>query len=308
MKKQSIHSRLINSYLLLTDRKSKYQERWFYSNPIEAQPSKHVHNRCAVKKIVVQNRNIWEISPKKGLSERSILFLHGGAFAKNIQSFHWRFIERISNALNAKVFTVDYPLLPEATNHEVHQFIIECYKELSIEQNIAELTVIGDSAGATLAINTAHLLNEEGLSQPKEFILLSPWLDLSLANPLIDTVNQIDPLLDKQVLQKLGTKFAAELEPNDVTISPIYQDLRRIAPITVFIGTRDIMLADCRKLKNMSSSLPTVFTYREFEGMFHGWMYFDFPEGKSACEMIINHIKHEPSEFELAMQENEFGW
>jgi acetyl esterase/lipase len=186
--------------------------------------------------------------------------------------------------------------------------LIESYEYLNSKINIEELTVVGDSSGATIAINTAQLLKDVGLPQPKELVLLSPWLDLSLANPQIDVVNLPDPIFDVTVLQKLGREYSKDVLPNDSLVSPIYQDLRRIAPITVFIGTRDIMLADCRKLKNLSASLPTVFTYREFEGMIHDWMYFDFPEGKTARNMIFDHIKHEPSEFELVMQENEFGW
>ena len=264
-------------------------------------------NQCKVDSMQIENRNLWVIEPKNQSFERSIFFLHGGGFAKNFQSFHWRFVKDLVFNLNARVYAADYPLLP-ATFTESHQYILECYNTFDSILEIEDLTVIGDSCGATLAINTAHLLNQEGLPQPKEFILLSPWLDLSLANPQIDIVNKKDPILEVSVLQKLGAEFSGTLPPNDSEVSPIYQDLRRIAPITVYIGTRDIMLADCRKLKILSASLPTVFTYREFEGMIHDWMYFDFPEGKAAREMIFNHIRHEPSEFELAMQENEFGW
>lgn len=308
MKKQSIHSRLINAYLLITDRKSKYQERWFYSNPKNIGPSYKSYTSCTINFEIIDGRKLWIFEPKESNVERTIFFLHGGAFAKNFQSFHWRFIQRMCEKLNARVLAADYPLIPESTYKQTHHFILKCYHFMDSTYDLSELVVIGDSCGATLALNSAHLLNEAGLSQPKEFILLSPWLDLSLANPQIGIINSSDPILDKEVLQNLGHHFADDLDPNDTLISPIYQDLRRIAPITVFIGTRDIMLADCRKLKNLSASLPTVFTYREFEGMFHHWMYFDFPEGRMARKMIFDQIKLKPSEFELAMQKSEFGW
>ncbi len=60
------------------------------------------------------------------------------------------------------------------------------------------------------------------------------------------------------------------------------------------------MYPDCKKLHTMSTTLPIVFTYREFKDMFHNWMYFNFKEGKIARNMIINQIKYEPSEFETA--------
>lgn len=308
MKKQSLHSKIINSYLFLTDRKSKYQERWFYSNPETIEPTKRVFNNCSVKIRRHNDRNTWLISPKNGKHKHQILFLHGGGFAKNFQWYHWRFMEHLANQLQATVIAPDFPLIPQADRDTMHTHILDVYEWISSEFDIASVTVIGDSSGATLALNTAPLLKSRSLSQPKEFILLSPWLDLTLSNPQIDVSNNTDPLLEKEVLIKLGHKYAEPLAPNEPGISPIYSDLRRIAPITMFIGTRDILLADCRKLKGMMASQPVVFTYREFEGMFHNWMFFNFKEGKNALKLILDHIKYEPSEFELAMQENSIGW
>ena len=308
LKTQSLISRLITFYLLLTDRKSKYQLRWFYKNSKNIKPPKRYFKQCIVSTKEVNNHKIWIIEPKDSSFDRSILFLHGGGFAKNFQKYHWRFIEQLSLAVNAKIIAPDYPLLPSSTYKLTHQFILDCYQYLNSVLNIKQLTVIGDSAGATIALNTAQYLKSNGLDQPKEFILLSPWLDLTLANPQIDTVNGVDPILDLQVLQKLGHAFSDDLSSNNALVSPIYNDLRRIAPITVYIGSNDIMLADCRKLKNLSASLPTVFNYREFKGMFHNWMYFNFPEGKHARTMIYDQIKNKPSDIELVMQENNFGW
>ena len=79
----------------------------------------------------------------------------------------------------------DYPLLSSSTYKLTHQYILKCYQYLNSILNIKQLTVIGDSAGATIALNTAQFLKSIGLNQPKECILLSPWLDLSLANPQI---------------------------------------------------------------------------------------------------------------------------
>ncbi len=308
MKKQSFQSRLINAYLIASDRKSKYQERWFYSNPEISQPPKEILKDSIVSNQTIQSRNLWVIEPKEVEVEKTILFLHGGGFAKNFQKYHWKFVQRLSRELKARIYAPDYPLIPESNYKEVHSFVLEVYSHINSIESIDQLYVIGDSCGATIALNTSHRLKEIGVGQPKEFILLSPWLDLSLTNPQIDIVNDTDPVLDIEVLQKLGNQFAAELDTNDPMVSPIYADLRRVAPITILIGTRDIMLADCKKFKGLLASQPVVFTYREFEGMFHTWMYFDFPEGKAAFEMIANQIKHEPSDFEVAMQESEFGW
>jgi acetyl esterase/lipase len=71
-----------------------------------------VFDHLKVESFSIQERNVWTIEPINKEVERTILFLHGGGFAKNFQHFHWRFIERMSSELNARVYAPDYPLLP----------------------------------------------------------------------------------------------------------------------------------------------------------------------------------------------------
>lgn len=308
MKKRSLQSRFITGYFRLIDQKSKYQERWFYKNPDHVAPPKSIVATCSVSSIKVEQRNVWIIKPKESQSENNILYIHGGCFAKNFQSHHWRFIERLAIRANATVYAPDYPLIPDHNFESIHNYLIKAYEQvLNLSPN-SELTIIGDSSGATLALNLGNALKSNGLQQPKEYILLSPWLDLSLSNPLINMVNEDDPLIDVETFIQLGKIFAGNLSINDARISPIYADLRRLAPITIFVGTKEIMLADCRKLRCLMSSQPVVFNYREFNGMFHNWMFFDFLEGKKALGMIIDQIIYKPSELEQSIQEHEISW
>lgn len=236
------------------------------------------------------------------------MFVHGGAFAKNFQPLHWKFVSRLVTNLNAEIIAPDYPLLPTATFAVTHQYFLDLFRELASQINIEEMYIIADTSGATIALNAVQQFRNYGIPQPKELILLSPWLDLSLSNPNIDSLVDSDPIHDREVLQDLAIDYAHNLPVNDPSISPIYADTRRIAPITVFVGTHDILWADCRKLKTLSESKPVVFNYREFDGMFNNWMYYDIPEGRKAREQLFFHIMSEPSEFEKAMQENILAW
>ena len=101
----------------------------------------------------VLNRNVWIIEPKYSSFERSILFLHGVDL--QVPQYHWRFIEQLSLAVNAKIIAPDYL---SSTYKLTHQYILECYQYLNSILNIKQLTVIGDSAGATIALNTAQYL------------------------------------------------------------------------------------------------------------------------------------------------------
>ena len=38
-------------------------------------------------------RNIWTLKPKQNVSEKIILYIHGGAYIYNISKYHWKLIE-----------------------------------------------------------------------------------------------------------------------------------------------------------------------------------------------------------------------
>ncbi len=307
MKTKSFISRLVTGYMLLTDRKSKHSKKWFLSNKAPVKPYSYVRN-AIISEEVFCKRSLWHITPERAKSEATILFLHGGAFAKGFQPMHWRFVHKLVANLNAKVYAPDYPLLPTSTYAETQEYILKLFQKISGEVALQNVYVIADTSGATVALNALQQFKDNALEQPKEIILLSPWLDLTLSNPQIDDLALSDPIHDLSVLKELATLYANDLPGNDVAISPIYADTRRLAPITVFIGTQDLFLADCRKLKVLSESKPVVFNYREYSGMYNNWMYYDLPESKQALDHLIHHIKSMPSEFERAMQENTIAW
>ena len=74
-------------------------------------------------------------------------------------------------------------------------------------------------------------------------------------------------------------------------MSPVYGSLKNLAPITLFIGTRDILYPDCRKLWNNAAAEGVKINFREYEGMVHNWMLGPMPEAKRAIKEIIDTIK-----------------
>lgn len=54
---------------------------------------------------------------------------------------------------------------------------------------------MGDSAGGGLALGLALALKTENITQPKDIILLSPWLDVTLSNEDIPKYESSDPIL-----------------------------------------------------------------------------------------------------------------
>ncbi len=95
-------------------------------------------------------------------------------------------------------------------------------------------------------------MKHENIVQPYQIILLSPWLDITLSNPGINEVNGFEPLMGIEGLRQAGKKYAGEANPNHYLLSPIYGSLEGLGKISVFIGTKDILVADTRKLKALA--------------------------------------------------------
>ena len=149
---------------------------------------------------------------------------------------------------------------------------------------------MGDSAGGGFALALAQKSKVDDIQQPRKIILLSPWLDISLGNPQIEEVDPFDPFLGVPGLRKAGAAYAGNSDPANFLLSPIYGPLQGLAQISLFIGSRDILVADARKLYRLATQQGTSINYREYESMLHVWMLLNFPESKKAQREIMDLI------------------
>jgi epsilon-lactone hydrolase len=164
------------------------------------------------------------------------------------------------------------------------------YDEVADVAGSANVIVMGDSSGGGISLALAQLLREKGREQPANVILLSPWLDASLSHPQIPAYDKIDPFLDMEGLKYAGGLYARDVDPANYLVSPIHGSLKDLAPLSLFIGTRDILLPDCRKLRDRADAEGVKLNYREYEAMLHDWMMISLPESKQALKEIVEII------------------
>jgi epsilon-lactone hydrolase len=73
-------------------------------------------------------------------------------------------------------------------------------------------------------------------------------------------------------------------------VSPINGPLEGLGKISVFVGTKEILVADARKLKERVDALAIALNYYEDTEMIHVWMLLHFPESRKAKKEIIKLI------------------
>lgn len=81
-----------------------------------------------------------------------VMFLHGGGYINEIVPAHWRFIGQMTRRARVVCVVPIYPLAPRATAKDVVPATAELLRMLLEDAGSAKVTVVGNSAGAGLAL------------------------------------------------------------------------------------------------------------------------------------------------------------
>jgi acetyl esterase/lipase len=182
----------------------------------------------------------WYI-PRCSKGEATVLYFHGGGYTYYAEVSRL-FIALLADWLGLRIFAPDYRLTPEHPHPAQQEDGLAAYRFL-LTRGIApeKLVVCGDSAGGHLTLMTLIRLRETGLAQPALAIALSPWTDTGLrgasqfGNDVYDMVQGYMTLQFSEWL-KGGQAY------DDHALSPIYQDLRGLAPIYLQAGGKEILV------------------------------------------------------------------
>ncbi|WP_370153292.1 alpha/beta hydrolase fold domain-containing protein [Ferrovibrio sp.] len=236
------------------------------------EPPAAIARSHAVSREDVLGCPVYTLAPKQGGSATRVMHLHGGAYVSGISPFHWRFLAGLVDATGCTVTIPIYPLAPEASHREAFPFVTEVYRRLAAVTAPENLVLSGDSAGGGLALALAQTLPEHHLPQPRDIVMISPWLEVTARNPGIAAVQPHDPWLKVPGALEAARLWAAGEDHQHPRISPINGPVRGLGRLHVWIGQRDILLPDCRDLRDRCAreGVPLA-SYTEAPGMIHVW-------------------------------------
>ncbi len=245
--------------------------------------------------VTVDTRNVGDIPVffwnKEG-SNGIILYIHGGAYSSHPSENQICRIDEIARESDCAVAMPVYPVAPWSTFQKAYEGIEALYRRLAEQHGSENIVVIGDSAGAGLALGFDMVLRDKGMPLPKETILISPWLDVRLDNPEILEYEEADCDLYPKDLRRFGLLWAGSDEmTRDFRVSPIYGDPSGLSNVTIFIGTKDLFLPDNMEFHRMMEEKGVEHGFMVDEGMVHDYPFYDTPEGKDARRRIVEIIK-----------------
>ena len=255
-------------------------------------PLKKLYRKHIIEKIKVDDRDVYILAPRKVKSGFTVIYLHGGAYTANFMKQHWLFISKLVRKKAVKVIAPDYPLAPDFNWRHNLSFVLKCYRKALESTPADSIILMGDSAGGGLALALAMAARDEGLAQPHQIIMLAPWLDLQMGNPEIAKLEKNDPMLNLKIIHKAAMSYALDnASMTNPYVSPINGNLLELAPMSIFIGGRDVLKADTKKFKAMCEVQGIETDYFYYPKMMHVWMLAAFlPESKKAFSQIGNLI------------------
>jgi acetyl esterase/lipase len=184
------------------------------------------------------------LCPRDASTKAAILYLHGGAYCIGSPATHRALTSHLVRATGLPVFAAAYRLAPEHPFPAAVDDAIAAYNDLSDSGMVA---IAGDSAGAGLAIAAALSLRNENAERPVALVLLSPWIDLTLAR-LSDGAAPGEVILTTAWLGACAGHYLAGGNAADPRASPVFADLRGLPPVLIQASPGELLHSDAVRL------------------------------------------------------------
>jgi monoterpene epsilon-lactone hydrolase len=223
-----------------------------------------------------------------------ILYLHGGCYATGSVETHRDLITRLSIAAATRVLGLNYRLAPVHPFPAAVEDTAAAYRwllKLGIEP--ARIALVGDSAGAGLALAATITLRDAGMPIPGALVCLSPWVDLAVAGESMRTKAGEDPIVSREMLLGWGKLYLGGHDPRTPLASPLYADLHGIPPTLIQVGSAEVLLDDATRLAARAAAAGVETTLEAWPEMIHVWHTFApiLPEARDAIARIGTFVR-----------------
>ncbi len=255
-------------------------------------PPPSVQRSCQIEKYFWQGIPCYTLRPLHGEGANGhLLYLHGGGYHETMVPVRWRLLSTLVNRSDLTATVPLYPLAPEHTYRDTYPWLLALYRHLCDTLSPEQLTVMGDSAGGGMALSLVQLAIGLGLPHPRQTLLLSPWLDLTLQNPAIRERERADPALSSAGLLVAARWWAGGDDPASCVLSPINGSLTGMGPLFLAVGTDDLLYPDTLLLRERALAEGVELEFIEKEGLPHLFMYAPIPEAKPVIERLVERLK-----------------
>ncbi|KQM20784.1 esterase [Novosphingobium sp. Leaf2] len=217
-----------------------------------------------------------------------VLHIHGGGFILGGAAKQDPMLEAIAIGLGVTCASIEYRLAPENPYPAAWD---DCEAAASwLVENAAEhfgasrLLIMGESAGALLAVSTLVRLRARGLADRFAGAALSFGVYDSGMTPsqrLAET-----GVLKGRDITRIADSYAPGIDRRDPDVSPLYADLLGLPPALFTVGTLDAMLDDSMFMYGRWLAAGNRAELALYPGADHAFIETPHPSAKSANARI----------------------
>lgn len=270
-------------------------------------------DQVQIEKINVGGINCAMLTPKNQLSNGVMLYLHGGGYVAGNLDYAICFASLLAVKCGIKVFAVEYRLAPEHPYPAALDDAMEAYGYLlSGGYEPSRIALCGDSAGGGLCYALCQKLRDKGRTLPAGIIAISPWTDLTLANPSYELNRKEDPFMTVERLKyyadcyvySASTDTKGRLHPNtnsnseddkakksNPKLSPLFDSCEKMPESLIFVGGDEIMYDDSVLMHERLLASGCKSELVVAPGLWHGYIFFDLPERAGDFDKMAKFVK-----------------
>ncbi len=228
-----------------------------------------------VTPVTVADRPAEWVAAPGCLSDRAVLYLHGGGYVIGSCDTHRNLAYNLSAASKARVLLLDYRLAPESPFPAAVDDAVNAYCWLLDEGFGPErLCIAGDSAGGGLTVAALVALRYRGQPMPAAGLCLSPWVDMEGVGASMAAKEDEDPTLNHEALLWFSERYLAGADTRAPLAAPIYADLSGLPPLLIQVGTAEVLLDDSLRLAERARTAGVDVSLDVAHDMMHVWHLF----------------------------------
>ena len=221
--------------------------------------------------------------------DHAVLYLHGGGYCIGSIATHRQLASDVSRAAGARVLLIAYGLAPERPFPAAVEDAARAYRYLLASGvKPSRASIAGDSAGGGLTAAALLALRDAGTELPAAGVCLSPWFDLTLSGASMQSKAAVDPIVQRDRLQRMADAYLDSRPATTPLASPLYADLAGLPPLLVQVGTAETLLDDATRFAERARAAGVAVDLDVWDDMVHVWQAFAFvlPEGRQALERV----------------------
>ncbi len=200
-----------------------------------------------------------------------LVVLHGGGFALGSSASHRKLAGHLARAFGAYAFVADFRRAPEHPYPAQIEDTTAVFEALAAGGTApADITFVGDSAGASIAIATTLKLVGDGGATPGRVIAISPWLDMENSGSTIESNNDTDFLITREGLQgNIDRYLSGGASPTDPLVNPLYADFAGFPRLYITASDSESLYADATRLAERARGAGVDVTFDVASGEQH---------------------------------------